>query len=150
MDTTNPRHREQLTQIVLDALKSVYGNEWKRRCGAAAGLALRELQSQGIMNYRVAAGRVVETDQAAAKTGHEPWVRYEGEYSGTGSSQYHVWLVDDATGHKIDYSELPSERYGRPFLWEPYEMVPELEYAERPEITMTILPTMMRQYGPNT
>ncbi len=26
-------------------------------------------------------------------------------------------------------------------------MVPELEYTERPEITRTILPTMVRQYG---
>jgi hypothetical protein len=143
-DPANDAERARLAQIVRDRLKEIYGNEWTRRCGAAAGLALRELQAMDITAYRLAAGRVVETELATRKTGREPLIRYEGEYTGLGSSQYHVWLVNDA-GQKIDCSELPVERYEHQFLWEPTEQVPELEYIEKPEVTASVLSIMVRK-----
>jgi hypothetical protein len=88
---------------------------------------------------------VEETALAETVTGHEPLVPYEGTYTGTGHSQYHVWLVNDA-GEKIDCSQLPQD-YNRAWLWEPHEVVPELTYTERAETTRAVLDAIARVYG---
>jgi hypothetical protein len=122
--------------------------DWQRRCADVAGFALHVPRTQGVNSCRVACGQVVETPLATAKTGKPPGTRYEGFLSPTGDgSEYHVWLVDDATKHKIDCSELPIERYGHAYLWEPGETVPELDYIEKSEVTLAMAPRIMAKYG---
>lgn len=58
-----------------------------------------------------------------------------------------MWLVDDSTGHRIDCSELPLERYRHDYLWEPGDPVPELEYTEKPDVTAAMAPRIMNKYG---
>ncbi len=73
--------------------------------------------------------------------------RYRGTYTGTGKSEYHVWLVNDTTKQKIDCSELPEEQYGRSYLWEPENAVPELDYIEKLEVTVIAVGILKSQYN---
>lgn len=134
----------EVRRMVSDHFKG----DWLRRCPDVAGFALYALRLQGVNSYRIACGRVVETSLATAKTGKPPLVRYEGFIDPEGKkSEYHVWLVDDRTGHKIDCSELPVERYGHGQLWEPYEPVAELEYVERPDVTASMGQRILKKYN---
>ena len=147
-DLTTPAGRAALVREIRGMVGDHFKADWQRRCADVAGFALYALRTQGVHSYRIACGRVEETPLATAKTGKPPVVRYEGFLSPTGEgSEYHVWLVDDGTGHKIDCSELPVERYGHPYLWDPDETVPELDYSERNEVTAAMGPRIMRKYG---
>lgn len=127
-DPTEPEERNWLVSEVRRQIVRRYGSEYKRRCATSAVCMLNALRQMGINSYRIAAGGVDETDKARAVTGNVPRNRYRGEYTGTGKSHYHVWIVSDA-GEKIDCSELPLD-YNQSFLWEPYELVAELAYNE--------------------
>jgi hypothetical protein len=147
-DLTTPAGRTSLVREIRTMVADQFKADWQRRCADVAGFALYALRTQGVHSYRIACGSVVETEQATAKTGESPKVRYEGFLSPTGDgSEYHVWLIDDTTKHKIDCSELPVERYGRPYLWEPGEPVPELQYEERDEVTAAMRPRIMKKYS---
>jgi hypothetical protein len=144
---TTEEGRADLVREIRGMVGDRFKDDWRRRCADVAGFALHALRSLGVTSYRIAAGRVDETTRATAKTGKAPRVRYEGVLSEAGrQSEYHVWLIDDSTGHKIDCSELPYEQYGHHHLWEPSETVPELDYIERAEITAAMGPRIMRNY----
>jgi hypothetical protein len=146
-DPTDPKERTWLVGEVRGQIGAKYGADYERRCAACAAYMLNALRQVGITSYRIAAGGVDETALATATTGNPPRVpRYRGEYTDSGESNYHVWLIDDATGHKIDCSEMPWD-YKRPHLWEPYETVPEVAYREVQATTQAVQAEVKRIYG---
>jgi hypothetical protein len=136
LDLSNQEHRHDLVQYVRGRIGAKYGSEYTKRCAATAAYTLNALRQLGTYSYRIAAGRVEETEEARAATGDAPRTRYTGEYTGTGKSSYHVWLVNNA-GNKIDCSDLPID-YGRYSLCEPHELVPELDYIEIGDTTRRV------------
>ena len=145
-DPANSADRARLAARVRDRLKDKFGDKWTRQCGHAAAMELEELLAAGVREYQLAAGRVDESEWYEGRTGKDRLCRYRGTYMGTGESEYHVWLVNDATKQKIDCSELPEESYGHSYLWEPYNNVLELEYIEKPPATCIALDRLKGRY----
>jgi hypothetical protein len=145
-DPANANDRGKLAAKIRERMKAKFGAKWTRQCGHAAAIALEELHAAGVATYRLAAGRVDESERYESITKRDRLCRYQGTYTGTGESEYHVWLVNDATNHKIDCSELPEERYNHAYLWEPEDPVPELDYIEKPEVTCIAVEKLKREY----
>ncbi len=145
-DPTDVKERAWLVSEVRSQIGAKYGAAYEKRCGACAAFMLNALRQMRITSYRIAAGAVDETPLATAATGNRPRVpRYRGEYTNNDESNYHVWLVDDTTGHKIDCSEMPWD-YKRPHLWEPHETVPEVVYREVQAATQAVQAEIDRIY----
>ncbi len=93
-DPANPVDRGELAARVRQRLKAKFGKEWMRQCGHAAAMTLEELLVAGVRWYRLAAGRVDESEWYESITKKYRLCLYRGTYTGTGKSEYHVWLVN--------------------------------------------------------
>jgi hypothetical protein len=142
LDPADARERRGLVAEVRGLIGDKYGPDYERRCGVCAVFMLSALRQMGITSFRIAAGGV--NALSASTKGRPAGPRWEGVYTKTGSSNYHVWLVNDA-GEKIDCSELPTE-YNRTHLWEPHDLVSELNYIERPETTTAVQDDVATKY----
>lgn len=130
-----PDHRRKLVADVREMIGKRYGAEYEGRCWACALQMLIALRTYEIHNYRIASGKV--TALVRSNKGRSPGIRWTGEYTGTGGSDYHAWLVNEAD-ERIDCSELPIE-YGHTHLWEPGDLVPTLVYKEIAAATEHVL-----------
>ena len=139
LDPASSEDRQIAVNVIRRKLEERFSRDWNDRCPHVAYFALTAPNQLGISGYRIAAGRVEEM------AGDPPAVLFKGDYTGTGKSQYHTWLVN-AKGEKIDCSVVPI-RYNQDHVWEPYLTVSELTYAEVTETTKKVLKGLERTYG---
>ena len=118
----NPAHRHRIIDLMRQFTEQGHPGDWNDRCGYVAFYGVQTL-NQVASGYRVAAGRV---ENIAVDP---PEVLYEGTYTGSGGSNYHVWIVGP-NGEQIDCTTRVPGFAGAPHLWEPYERIPTV--VDRP------------------
>lgn len=137
-DPANPAHRQIIVDEVHRLMEKAYPGDWNDRCPDVATHVIYVLKGHGVIGYQIAAGQVKEV------AGNPPAVLFKGEYTGAGKSAYHTWVTGPA-GEKIDLSIVPT-RYGKPYMWEPHETLPDLDYTAIPETTCAVLKDVLKKY----
>ncbi len=137
-DPANPAHRLAVVEEVHRLMEQAYPGDWNDRCPDVATHVMYVLKAYGISGYQIAAGELKEA------SGNPPAVLFKGEYTGTGKSQYHTWVVGPS-GETLDFSVVPT-RYGKQYVWEPYETLPALIYREIPDTTCAVLKDALKKY----